>query len=129
MTKKRFFSNKNENEFSEINIYNFEHILIYVNSLSLKLKEIEFLDSNNKIIPNNEDSFNEIHSFRKVSQTKEVNDKKSDEYYSKIFNDYLDNNYKCYGHQLSLNIKNIPIKNQKISNILILKKELNCMIN
>ena len=103
--KKKIFFYKNENEFSEINVYNFEHILIYVNSLSLKLKEIEFLDSNNKIIPNNEDSFNEIHSFRKVSQTKEVNDKKSDEYYSKIFNDYLDNNYKCYGHQLSLNIK------------------------
>ena len=103
--KKKIFFYKNENEFSEINVYNFEHILIYVNSLSLKLKENEFLDSNNKIIPNNEDSFNEIHSFRKVSQTKEVNDKKSDEYYTKIFNDYLDNNYKCYGHQLSLNIK------------------------
>ena len=68
--KKKIFFYKNENEFSEINVYNFEHILIYVNSLSLKLKEIEFLDSNNKIIPNNEDSFNEIHSFRKVSQAR-----------------------------------------------------------
>ena len=103
--KKKIFFYKNENESEEINVYNFNQILLYENSLSLNTQEIEFYDSNNNLIPKSEESFKKIHYFRKAPLNKEVNDKKPDEYYKKIFDDYLENKYPNYGEQLSLNLK------------------------
>jgi len=91
---------------NEIHIYNCNHIYAYYAALINEYKNIKFYDSEDNLINYaDEDLFNKISYFQQISNLKkEEDDINKYDYYKKIFDAFLEQNFENEGEQFSFNL-------------------------
>ena len=106
INKKKSLSFYNEGKLiNEINIYNVNHIYTYYATLINEYKNIKFYDSKDILIEyTDNDLFNKISYFQQISNLKNEEENNNYDYYKKIFDVFLEQNFENEGEQFSFNL-------------------------
>lgn len=105
--KKIFFKNEIGNIENQIYIYNIQQLIQCQTYFIIKNeKEVEFFDQFNNLITtkNDDDLFNSVHYYKVVQKDSSLELKQKEDYYKKIFDCFISDNFENEGERLSFNL-------------------------